>query len=198
MDWTATLAQLALDADMSTCTPADLQVHRWITGCSDARLQAKFLRVENPTIANLQALAHAHEAANETLKQLEKGKAAAANAAQAKSGKSGGSKGQGGGKQQQNRSSSSRDSSRKSRKRRRNPSVTDAERTTTGPSAPSRSRTPTALSVTRMGILQQPVAFSQSRNSSAEDQHRGETSRTTGRSLPAPRVSHTPTPTASL
>ena len=87
------LAQLGQDADIGDVTPADLQVHRWITGCSDTKLQGKFLREAQPTIATLTALACQHEAAAETLKGIDKEKQQAASASQAKGkGKDGGSK----------------------------------------------------------------------------------------------------------
>ena len=69
-DFAAKLKVVAQEADMATVTLEDLHMFCYMMECSDWKLQQKFLKQLNPTLAGLDAIARAHEASEAAYEKL--------------------------------------------------------------------------------------------------------------------------------
>ena len=65
------LKQIGNEADLNTIRKEELHVFRYITGCTDKKLRAKFLEQDNPDLAELDRIVRAYERSHTTTKTLE-------------------------------------------------------------------------------------------------------------------------------
>lgn len=59
------------EADLAALTTEQLYIFRYIGGCSDHKLKEKFLKVETPSLLEMDRIARAYEVANLTMKAIE-------------------------------------------------------------------------------------------------------------------------------
>ena len=69
-DFSSKLINLAAEADLATVDIDDLHVFRYISGCTDSKLQQKFLKEQDPTLPRLNAVARAYEASESAFARM--------------------------------------------------------------------------------------------------------------------------------
>ena len=65
------LKQIGNEADLTTIRKEELHVFRYITGCTDKKIRAKFLEQDDPDLAELDRIVRAYERSHTTTKTLE-------------------------------------------------------------------------------------------------------------------------------
>lgn len=70
-DFDTKMARMGLEADLQNLETDDIYVFRYITGISDGKLREKFLKLENPTLAQLRQTARVHETQQQSIQAID-------------------------------------------------------------------------------------------------------------------------------